>query len=249
MVEIIRAGVAKNRIGPDQRRSGFRFTVGPSQYPFATARYLSGQFSCPIRFRLRRGAWDRLWWASLLSPLPFKSRRPAEHEREPSERIRRETQEAIAIGSDAPELLVARNRPDRDAWRRQNESFSEPHVHLHGLCVWSDVEERLPVRSPDWGGAACRGHTCRATRTRQGTHEDFRSAGLVRDVDDVLPVRRDVQERDCSRRREQRLRFAIQKRERDDFTAGRPLSTEYEHNRSPVGKPVGPVHSLRLGAE
>ena len=82
--------------------------------PGATDRYLSGQFSCPIRFWLRRGACDRLWWASLLRPLSFKSRRPAEHEREPAERIRRETQEAIAIGTHAPELLVARNRPDRD---------------------------------------------------------------------------------------------------------------------------------------
>ena len=91
---------------------------GPMTKHCATARYLSGQFSCPIRFRLRCGAWDRLWWASLLSSLPFKSRRPAEHEREPSERIRRETQEAIAIGTHGPELLVAGNRPDRDTGRR-----------------------------------------------------------------------------------------------------------------------------------
>src|SRR4051794_38941831 len=162
--------------------------------------FLSGHHS--VDSILGCGAASGIGVVSLFhSSLPFKSRRPAEHEREPSERIRRETQEAIALGTHAPELLVARNRPDRDTWRRQNESFSEPHVHLHGLCVWSDVEERLPVRSPDWGGAACRGDAHRPARTRQGTHIDFWSAGLVRDVHDVLPVRRDAQKRDLSRRR------------------------------------------------
>ena len=111
---------------------------------------------------------------SLLSSVRLKSRRPAEHEREPSERIRRETQETIAIWSHSPELLVARDRWDRNTGRRQDEFFSEPHVHLYDLPVWSDVEERLPVRSPEWGRAACRGHAYRATRTRQATHVDVR---------------------------------------------------------------------------
>jgi hypothetical protein len=137
---------------------------------------------------------------SLLSSVRVKSRRPAEHEREPSERIRRETQETIAIWSHSPELLVARDRWDRNTGRRQDEFFCEPHVDLYDLPVWSDVEERLPVRSPEWGGAACRGHAYRATRTPQGTHVDLRSAGFVRDVDDVLPGPRDVEERDFSRR-------------------------------------------------
>ena len=45
-----------------------------------------------------------------------------------------------------------------------------------------------------------------------------------------------MQERDFSRRREQRLGFAIQKRERDNFTAGRPLSTQVPNT---IDRPSG----------
>jgi hypothetical protein len=48
---------------------------------------------------------------------------------------------------------------------------------------------------------------------------------------------------------EQRLHFTIRKRERDDLAAQSRVATEYEHDRSPVGKPAGPAHCLRLGAE